>query len=165
MTERARFAGPEALLGPIVMTLFCVIGALGLVVVGFAVRAGAVTLTVGPIVVIAGLAAFTIWLGWTVVRDLRRFQTVENRAGDWILRNVLGIAVGAISAGAPRTIADRCRSGWLISGTARKLAMSWLEIESDGRRWHSLRSTPAYQAEARALLDAWQAALRNPDQG
>lgn len=152
--ERLRFAGFEAALGLAVLGLFWTLGALGLAGGLILIATGEVAASGELLGGLALLAAAVAWFGWTIVRGLRQFRTIDVLAdGRWILRNPLGVAIGRIAAGQERQVIEQRAETWMFTGTARKFTKSWIEITAAGRTWRSTHSVPRYQARARQALE------------
>ncbi|ACY15564.1 hypothetical protein Hoch_3058 [Haliangium ochraceum DSM 14365] len=150
-----RFAGREATLGLVVMGVF---GVLLLGVSQGLIVARVMDLLSAPGIALGGAltGALAVLLLWQVVRDWRRFRTLEIATdGTWRLRNPFGSVLHTLAPGDPRAVDAFEREAWQFLGTPRRARLSWLEIElPDGRRFRSARSTAAFQAEAKLALRA-----------
>jgi hypothetical protein len=140
---RVRFAARGiAGISIIVMTLFFVLGLLGVVGVGVLLATGEAHANAGEL---AMFAAFVIAVGlWgaSIVRDLRRVREVQIAGdGTWILRGPFGLRRGTIAAGQRRSVRERRAKVWIF-GAPRRYEQSWAELESAGRTWKTCASIP-----------------------
>ena len=154
--QRAKFAGAEAGIGILVLSLFYLFGVLAVVGVGMLIVGRQVpSWGAGEY---AAYAAFVVGVGlwgWMILRELRCVRVVEIADdGTWILKGPLGMKRGTIAAGEPRAVHDRERTAWIF-GVPRRFTLSWCEIESGARRWRTSGGIPSSQRAARDLLQRW----------
>ena len=157
--QRARFAGAEAGLGIVVLSLFLVFGVLGVAGVGAALATGQIKGDPGTWAIYAVFAAFVVWWAAMIGRELRAVRVVEmHDDGTWVLRGPLGMKRGTIAAGESRAVHDHTREMWLFAGIPRRMTLSWAIIEAGSQRWKTCGGTPKSQREAIAMLQRWVAA-------
>ena len=151
---RIKFAsGLAAGAGVIVLSLFFLLGFLGVVGVGVGIATKQIHADGGELAMYAVFViAVALW-GASIVRDLRAVRVVEvGGDGAWTLRGPLGIPRGSIAAGTPRTLRPRSTKVWIF-GAPRRYEQTWVEIEAGGRRWRTCGSIPEITKPALAQLE------------
>lgn len=146
---RVRFAvSGVAGISLVVMSLFFVLGLLGVAGVGVLLATGEVHADAGELAMyVAFVAAVALW-GASIVRDFRRVRAVDIAAdGSWHLRGPFGIRRGTIGTGQSRSVRERSAKVWMF-GAPRRYVQTWAEIESAGRTWKTCASIPEITAPA-----------------
>jgi hypothetical protein len=154
--QRAKFAGAEAGIGILVLSLFYILGVLGVVGVGMLIAGHQVpSWGAGEYAAYVGFVVAVIVWGALIMRELRCVRVVQIADdGTWILKGPLGMKRGTIAPGEPRAVHDRERAAWIF-GVPRRFTLSWCEIESGTRRWRTSGGIPSSQRAARDLLQQW----------
>ena len=94
--------------------------------------------------------------GWKILRDSRLVRIIDiTDDNTWILKSVFGIVRARIAPTQARSFAVKEQVRWILTGTARRMKVSWAEIEVDRRVWKTCMNPPASQAEAITLIRAW----------
>ncbi len=153
--QRVKFAGAESGIGIIVLSLFYVLGVLGVVGIAMLIVGHQVHWGAGEYAAYAAFVIAVVWWGAMIVRELRCVRVGELADdGTWTLKGPLGLRRGTIAAGEARRVIDRKRTAWIF-GVPRRFTLSWAEIEAGSRRWRTTGGIPSSQRAALDVLQTW----------
>lgn len=155
MSKKVRFSGAESyfIIG---MLMFWVLGALGGVGVTLLFITGQADPTFANLATFGGCVLAYGWFTWSIWRDLHLIKEIEITDDDtWVLRSLFGIERARLGPNEPRKFSAFEASKWILTGVARKIRVSWGEIESGDRKWKTTESPPSSQRDAIKTLVGW----------